>query len=146
MVYYFFQFDLHSLIFFVFILKLIFLSIPPFNSKIYSYSLIYFESFCIIDFFFSISSFDVWSAKDWVSQFFYAWCFQFNDPGHWFEELTEVDICFDLFSFSILLFDISVFFKNWFCGFFFIYIELSWSYDLDHVFYNLTRVSPPLIT
>jgi hypothetical protein len=111
-----------------------------FHPHSFNYYFFYFRSFYVIDFP-SILSFNVWFGGDWASQFFYVWCFRYNDPGHGFEKLMQVNIFFCF----IFFFDFIVqryFFKNDFVVFFNSFsIKFSWSNDLDHEFYELTQVT-----
>ena len=59
-----------------------------------------------------VSPFNIWFARGWASCFLYIWGFWSNNPGHGFEKLTQVDIFFGLFSFSILSFKTNCFFLN----------------------------------
>jgi hypothetical protein len=63
-------------------------------------------------------------------QFFHVLSFKSNDLGYRFENLTWVDIFFFFCLFSFLISSFNL-----------IYVRLSQSYDLTHLFYRLIRVS-----
>ena len=84
MIYYFFQFDPHSFNFFFIFFKVIFLFSLTLQSKNYSFSLIYFFilifiTILLITIFSSISSFNVWFARNWTLQFFHICSVQSNN-------------------------------------------------------------------
>ena len=67
--------------------------------------IVFFNPFVLL-IFFPIISFNVWFVRDWVSWFFWVWCFRSNNPNHRFEKLMHINIVFCLFSFSISSFDV----------------------------------------
>jgi hypothetical protein len=91
-----------------------------------------FESFWIIDFFFSILSLYFWFIKNWDSWFFHVCCFQSSGlVTSLIIQRGSTSFFFYLFSFLTSLLDVDFLTKeaSWFSSFVF-RSRLSWSHDL----------------
>jgi len=91
------NFDSHSFDFFCLITKLFFLYNFTFllnikfiwylNFDPHSFNCYFLKSFCIVEIFYLISSFNIWLIGNWTLWFFQIWCFGSNDPGYRFKGL-----------------------------------------------------------